>query len=109
MPRDCPNEAPALQARSMDNLRYIRATMERAGSFTAVPGWGNVALGLTALFAAYVAARQPGIEPWLATWLFEAFVALVIGLWAMHRKARAAVVPLVPPIHDLKRAFTAIE
>ena len=90
MLRDCSDEAPALQARAMDNLRYIRATMERAGSFTAVPGWGNVALGLTALFAAYVAARQPGIELWLATWLLEALVALAIGLWAMHRKARAA-------------------
>jgi hypothetical protein len=79
-----------LADRALDNLRYIRATMERAGSFTAVPGWGQVAIGSTALVAAVVAARQASALNWLVTWLGEAMLALTIGGWTMVRKARAA-------------------
>jgi hypothetical protein len=79
-----------LAERALDNLRYIRATMERAGSFTAVPGRGQVAIGLTALVAAFLAARQASTLDWLVIWLAEAFVALAIGGWTLVRKARAA-------------------
>lgn len=84
-----------LHDRAIDNLRFIRDTMERAGSFTAVPGWGQVAIGVTALGAAALAARQPGLLPWLVVWLGEALVAVAIGGWAMARKARAGHTPLL--------------
>jgi hypothetical protein len=79
-----------LADRALDNLRYIRATMERAGSFTAVPGWGQVAIGVSALATAFIAARQTSTLNWLVTWLGEAILALAIGGWTMVRKARAA-------------------
>lgn len=83
-------ESPALHARAMDNLSFIRQTMERATSFTAVPGWGGVAMGITALLAAAFADRHQGTPIWLATWLATAVVALAIGGGAMTAKARRA-------------------
>jgi hypothetical protein len=84
-----------LHAHALDNLRYIRETMERAGSFTAVPGWGGVAIGVTALVAAGVASMQKSKEGWLITWLIEGFLAIAIGVLAMLRKARAANLPML--------------
>ena len=84
-----------LHDRALDNLRFIRQTMERAGSFTAVPGWGQVAVGTTALVAGFLAARQTTSELWLATWLGEAVVALAIGGSAMVRKAYAVHDPIL--------------
>jgi hypothetical protein len=68
--------------------------MERASSFTAVPGWGGVAMGASALVAAWVSrlARTP--EEWLGIWLAEAFLAAAIGIWAIAAKARRSGVPL---------------
>jgi len=79
----------------MNNLRYIRETMERASSFTAVPGWGQVAIGVTALVATYLAAQQPTPRGWLVTWLIAAVIALLISGWSMDRKARATATPLL--------------
>ncbi|HET8763335.1 MAG TPA: hypothetical protein VFM12_07945, partial [Gemmatimonadales bacterium] len=72
----------------MDNLSYIRSAMELAGTFTAVPGWGGVAMGLSALAAAWLAAGQPTRHAWLMVWLAEAVVGTLIGTIAMRRKAR---------------------
>jgi hypothetical protein len=85
---------PALGSRAIDNLRFIRETMERASSFTAVPGWGGVAMGASALVAAAVSTRARTPEEWLGIWLAEAFVALAIGVWAITVKARRVNIPL---------------
>lgn len=83
-----------LQARAMDNLRYIRLTMERAGSFTAVPGAGGVFMGATAMAAAWLATSQPNAARWLSVWLGEAVLALLIGILAAGRKSARARIPL---------------
>src|SRR5580658_900920 len=84
----------SLHTHAMDNLRLIRETMERAGSFTAVPGWGGVTVGASALCAAVAASRQPTLERWLLVWLIEAALALVLAVLAIKRKATAAQGPL---------------
>src|SRR5919109_4910827 len=86
-PKPGDRPGPALHARAMDNLSFIRSTMERATAFTAVPGWGGVAMGITALGATIVANRRPPNE-WLAVWLSASGLALAIGGWAMALKAR---------------------
>lgn len=77
-----------LDSHAADNLRFIRSAMERASSFTAVPGLGGVAMGMTALVAAAVSLRARTPDVWLGIWLAEACVAVSIGVWAMARKAR---------------------
>ncbi|HEX5386462.1 MAG TPA: hypothetical protein VFW66_07195 [Gemmatimonadales bacterium] len=81
-------ESPALHARAMDNLSFIRRTMERATPFTAVPGWGGVIMGFVALAAALATSPAESLRGWLGTWLGAALVALAIGWAAMRIKAR---------------------
>ncbi len=89
--RPVPKAEPiALHSQAMDNLRFIRDTMERAGSFTGVPGWGGVAMGASALSAAAIARLQhPNVEHWFLVWILEAIVALAIGCFAIELKARS--------------------
>ena len=95
MPIPLPNRTPLprpipIDARAADHLRYIRETMESAAEFTAVPGWGGVAMGATALAAAFLASRQNSPRAWLAVWLAEVFVAVAIAASAAATKARRA-------------------
>lgn len=76
------------------DLRFIRDTMERSASFTAVPGWGQVILGATALAAAWLAARQSGAGAWLKVWLAEAILAALIAFLSMRWKANRRGLPL---------------
>ncbi len=79
------------------DLRFIRDTMERSASFTAIPGWGQVILGATALASAAFAqqkltAHQPAA--WLKIWLAEAILAAVIAVLSMRWKANRRGLPL---------------
>ena len=85
---------PALHDRAMDNLRYIRETMERATPFTGISGVGEMAIGATALVATAIAAQQPTFNFWVAIWLAEGFISLLIAGWSMDRKARTTHTPL---------------
>lgn len=84
------SRAVPLHDHAINNLRYIRQTMESAGAFTAVPGRGGVLLGLTAIAAAYIAAHQASPAAWFAVWCAEAVLACLIGVLAATLKARAA-------------------
>lgn len=90
-PRPCRRKLFRSPAKSdpaaLDHLQVIRDTMERTSSFTAVPGWGFCAMGVTALVAAPIAFRQATADGWLAVWLGEALVAATIALVTMHHKA----------------------
>lgn len=82
------SEPPTLHGRAMDNLAFIRETMERSASFTAIPGYGGVLMGVTAIGAAIIAHNQVTIRGWLITWLIEAFLAFVVGMFAIWQKAK---------------------
>jgi hypothetical protein len=90
-----PQPPVALHDRAMDNLRFIRETMERASAFTGISGWGQVAIGVSALIATPLAALQPTFKAWLMVWLAEALISLLIAGWSIDRKARAAQLPLL--------------
>jgi hypothetical protein len=114
-----------IHAHAIDNIRYIREAMSRASQFTAVPGWGGVAMGVTAIVAAVISGRPDGSRRWLLIWLAEAGAAAAIALITMTIKARRNGAPLssagpahrfalgyVPPLVAgvvLTAAFAALE
>lgn len=84
----------ALHERAADNLRYIRETMERATSFTAISGSGYVLVGVTAIAATLIAAAQPTQERWFAVWVAELLLGGLLSVGMTARKARSMGVPL---------------
>lgn len=88
-----PQRPVDLRDHAVDNLRYIRDAMESSGAFTSVPGWGGIAMGVSALFAALLAASVLA-DHWLGVWLVDAVLALSIGSWTMGKKARSQGVRL---------------
>lgn len=87
--------SPAIGVRAADDLRFIRTTMERAVSFTAVPGWGGVLMGVVALAAALFAARVHDITSWISIWFVAAAAALIIGSSEMAQNMRRAGTRLI--------------
>jgi hypothetical protein len=79
----------ALHDRAMDDLRFIRETMERSGSFTHVSGLGVIAMGVIALGAAVVAWNAAGLWTWLSAWLGAAVLSLSSAAYLMSRKSRS--------------------
>ena len=91
-----PHAVDPIHARAEENLRYIRDAMARAGAFTAVPGWGGVAIGATALAAAAISGPPDNSLRWILVWFGDAAAAATIALTAMARKARRSGAPLSP-------------
>ena len=87
-------KSPTPEVRAAEHLRFIREMMARSGSFTAVPGWGMMAMGATALPTALIAELQPTPDRWLAVWLLDAAVAASLGVVALWWKTRRSGVSL---------------
>jgi len=99
---------PAAQrVRALDNLQFIRDTMERAGSFTAISGLGMVAAGVVAVIVSLVAAGRPTIAGWVAAWITGGLVSTVVLLGAMIQKAHGVGTQLLSgPGRKLALCFT---
>lgn len=91
------SERPAarLDERAFENLRYIRETMESSRAFTAIPGWGGVAAGATAIVAAVLAARSSSSATWFAIWTLEGVFATLVLAAATALKARRSGFPVL--------------
>lgn len=105
-PEPPPGEPVPIHDRAVEHLRVIRDAMERAGTFTAVPGWGTVAVGATALVASAAAAGVETGPAWLRLWVVEGFAAGALSLCAIALKARRLGVPLASgPVRKFALAF----
>ena len=93
-----PADVTSFSQHAEESLQFIRRTMERSSTFTAVPGLGGAAMGAVGLAAAVLGAGQDSRERWLVVWLFAAVVALAIGLASVWRKAARLGAPLTGPV-----------
>ena len=99
-------EPAPLDERARADISFIRRTMEGAAEFTDVPGWGVVAVGGTALVAAFVAGAASDPRRWLVIWLADAVVATTIGVATMLRKIGVRQGPgLSPPARKFLLSF----
>jgi len=98
-----------IDRRAADNLRFIRDTMERAASFTAVPGWGGVVIGVSAIAAGALSVGH-SVQTQFSVWVSESVLALLIAFVAVRlkskrlelslqsRAARRALLSFAPPL-----------
>ncbi|MBK6941643.1 MAG: hypothetical protein IPH13_15810 [Planctomycetes bacterium] len=87
--------ATSVYRRAHHDLRVIRSTIERAATFTAVPGVGMCVMGVSAIVAAFVGAATTTPQAFLTVWLVELGLAFSVGVGSMIHKARRAGVPLL--------------
>lgn len=83
-----------IHAHALENIRFIREAMSRASEFTAVPGWGGVVMGVTAIVTAVISGPPDESLRWVMTWFADAAVASAIALATMTMKARRIGAPL---------------
>ena len=79
--------------------------MERASTFTAVPGWGGVMMGATAIVAAVVSGPPDQSIRWVLVWIAEAAIAVAIALVTIAMKARRSGTPLWRGAHAQRFAL----
>ena len=89
-----PGRVYPIHAHAAADLRFIRDAMARATAFTAVPGWGGVLMGISALAASAFAGRPDGSWRWLTIWLADAVAAAAIATVMIVIKARRSGAPL---------------
>jgi hypothetical protein len=96
-----------MHAHAAENLRFIRDAMERASAFTAVPGWGGVVMGASAVVAAAVSGPPDDTVRWIAVWSVDAAFAVAVALTTMSIKARRSGAPLshAAPAYRFALAF----
>lgn len=87
--RDPSTKPTPIDAGAVENLRYIRDTIEAAGTFTTVPGKGCIAMGITALAAAALESVPDLASSWLQIWVGAAIMACAVALFFMEEKAKA--------------------
>ncbi len=84
---ETPEATPRLSDRAIDNLRFIRQTMESAGTFTAISGRALMGSGIVALIAFGVAGNDLDSPRWIITWFLAAILAFAQSIVATWRKA----------------------
>ena len=96
-----------IHAHAIDNIRFIRDTMSRATQFTALPGWGGVLMGVSALVTTAISGPPDDSLRWVMVWLADACVGAAIALGTMAMKARRAGTPLssAAPAHRFALAY----
>ena len=93
-PQESPRTFVPIHDRAIENIRFIRETMERSASFTNVSGLGGFVMGLIAVGASSIAAGAGTDFAWLTTWLAAAALSFLIAIIAMARKSHANGVTL---------------
>jgi hypothetical protein len=97
-----------IQAHALENLRFIRDAMSRASEFTAVPGWGGVLMGLSALVAAPIAGPPDDTIRWVMIWFADAAAAAAIALVAIAIKSKRSGTPLSKAAPALRFALAFV-